>query len=554
MAALKPKLEPLLNAKGLEWTDILPVLNAIDSVEELTSAVSDPAAFLEKLANLAKMGPTEACEIEANHTGKTERGPMTQAVETEMVPTEVEQIEAGETGTVRTETIRAAPLEKTSIAQASETNQTPTAQTMTAAGTTGKKKRSHKKKKPQGDANNFKAAPSHGGGSGNDDDYVSHLQEADKAYVSRLHDDAPSSSKINCATTSSPARHRAPNFTLEEDDAIIAAQAELGNKWALISTRVPGRDVQQIQNRWNSCLRKRARRAAAKASEGKAGNVEKKKRSHKKRKTEHLQPEVASDASFENDGHGESNGGRGKALSYNNDLCAVCGNGGDLVCCDNCPKAYHQKCLPELKMNGIPTGMWHCPVCVKKGGEDDDGKARSKVSLVEPLEGCQRDNGRLLLGRLLQAIELIYPPSTVEKVLTVLKEHMATNGSVGLCADASPMSFSSTAALPKDNRPDESKLLGTEAAPPSSTDTQDIAKKGRGKSASDLPSPWTSDASFEMLGMSLVGTLVLLSKIGDVIGDDNLVSIVASIEKDAKVSHSLPSFFNIPSFLPSFLP
>jgi hypothetical protein len=107
MAALKPKLEPLLNAKGLEWTDILPVLNAVDSVEELASAVSDPAAFLEKLANLANMGPTEAGEIEANHTGKTERGPMTRAVESEMVPTEVEQIEAGETGTVRTETIRA---------------------------------------------------------------------------------------------------------------------------------------------------------------------------------------------------------------------------------------------------------------------------------------------------------------------------------------------------------------------------------------------------------------------------------------------------------------
>jgi len=50
VVALKPKLEPLVNKKGLKWSDILPALNSISSVEALESAVSDPETFLAKLA------------------------------------------------------------------------------------------------------------------------------------------------------------------------------------------------------------------------------------------------------------------------------------------------------------------------------------------------------------------------------------------------------------------------------------------------------------------------------------------------------------------------
>lgn len=33
----------------------------------------------------------------------------------------------------------------------------------------------------------------------------------------------------------------------------------------------------------------------------------------------------------------------------NEDYCAVCQNGGDLLCCDECPKVFHLKChIPEL--------------------------------------------------------------------------------------------------------------------------------------------------------------------------------------------------------------
>jgi hypothetical protein len=47
---LKPKLEPYLRKTGLEWADVVPVLETIDSVAELKDAVAEPEAFLERLA------------------------------------------------------------------------------------------------------------------------------------------------------------------------------------------------------------------------------------------------------------------------------------------------------------------------------------------------------------------------------------------------------------------------------------------------------------------------------------------------------------------------
>ncbi|XP_033751820.1 E3 ubiquitin-protein ligase TRIM33-like isoform X2 [Pecten maximus] len=51
----------------------------------------------------------------------------------------------------------------------------------------------------------------------------------------------------------------------------------------------------------------------------------------------------------------------------NEDYCAVCQNGGDLLCCDKCPKVFHLKChVPEL--NTYPSGEWSCILCAT---EDD---------------------------------------------------------------------------------------------------------------------------------------------------------------------------------------
>ncbi|KAG6691401.1 protein CHROMATIN REMODELING 4-like isoform X6 [Carya illinoinensis] len=46
--------------------------------------------------------------------------------------------------------------------------------------------------------------------------------------------------------------------------------------------------------------------------------------------------------------------------------CVICDLGGNLLCCDSCPRTYHLQCLnPPLKR--IPMGKWQCPSCCQKG-------------------------------------------------------------------------------------------------------------------------------------------------------------------------------------------
>ena len=53
--AIKSKLKPHLRKQALEWADVVPALEEIESIEELKAVVDDPVAFLARLA--AASGP-----------------------------------------------------------------------------------------------------------------------------------------------------------------------------------------------------------------------------------------------------------------------------------------------------------------------------------------------------------------------------------------------------------------------------------------------------------------------------------------------------------------
>ncbi|XP_056122633.1 nuclear body protein SP140-like protein [Rhinichthys klamathensis goyatoka] len=62
----------------------------------------------------------------------------------------------------------------------------------------------------------------------------------------------------------------------------------------------------------------------------------------------------------------------------NDDVCFVCDSEGDLVCCDECPRAFHSHChLPAV--DGDSPGQWSCTICVIKNMKDSSQKTQQEV-------------------------------------------------------------------------------------------------------------------------------------------------------------------------------
>lgn len=82
----------------------------------------------------------------------------------------------------------------------------------------------------------------------------------------------------------------------------------------------------------------------------------------------------------------DSQRGRSKKMSdlqQDEDLevCAECGFGGEVICCDSCPLVYHLLCLNPPRTR-VPRGDWNCPECVNPKKKRGAPKSRSVKALV----------------------------------------------------------------------------------------------------------------------------------------------------------------------------
>ncbi|ESW22130.1 hypothetical protein PHAVU_005G129800 [Phaseolus vulgaris] len=68
----------------------------------------------------------------------------------------------------------------------------------------------------------------------------------------------------------------------------------------------------------------------------------------------------------------------------NDDLCIICEDGGDLLCCDGCPRAFHIDCVP---LPCIPTGTWYCKYCQNIFQKDRQGQHNVNALAAGRIEG-----------------------------------------------------------------------------------------------------------------------------------------------------------------------
>lgn len=73
----------------------------------------------------------------------------------------------------------------------------------------------------------------------------------------------------------------------------------------------------------------------------------------------------------------------------NDDLCVVCWDGGNLLLCDGCPRAFHKECA---SLSSIPRGDWYCQFCQNMFQREKfvaynvNAFAAGRVEGVDPIE------------------------------------------------------------------------------------------------------------------------------------------------------------------------
>ncbi|CAN8287420.1 unnamed protein product [Cochlearia groenlandica] len=93
--------------------------------------------------------------------------------------------------------------------------------------------------------------------------------------------------------------------------------------------------------------------------------------------------------------------GRNYSANDNDNLCVICADGGNLLICDSCPRAFHIECV---SLPSIPRGNWHCKYCEKNSKSETVGEYNVNSSIAGQLEVDSVDQ---LTGRCIRVVKNI---------------------------------------------------------------------------------------------------------------------------------------------------
>ncbi|KAK1439633.1 hypothetical protein QVD17_05453 [Tagetes erecta] len=75
-------------------------------------------------------------------------------------------------------------------------------------------------------------------------------------------------------------------------------------------------------------------------------------------------------------------------IDQSDDSCGLCGDGGELICCDNCLSTFHQACLSTTQE--LPEGNWYCSMCCCNSCGNVVSHIQTSVSNAQKCLQCER--------------------------------------------------------------------------------------------------------------------------------------------------------------------